>query len=42
MVEASGTDFTASAAVAYCLLGRDREDMQSEQIRGDRDDPIQI
>lgn len=33
---------TAAAAVAYCLLGCDREEIQSEQIRGCLDDPIQI
>jgi hypothetical protein len=34
-------DFKAAAAAAYCLCCRERGEIQSEQIRGCFDDPIQ-
>jgi hypothetical protein len=38
--EASEEGFTAAAAVAYCLVGREMEYIHSEQIRGCLDDPV--
>jgi len=35
-----GLTIAAAAEVAYCLVGRQMEDIQSEQIRGCLDDPV--